>query len=324
MTKYLKLVVALFVVSSLFACAPKGAKMSGDGWPVMGFNNQRTSNSSFAGPVKNAIKWTRDTDSVLTAMVVGRNGILYTGSYDHNIYALTKDGEELWRYKTKGVVYSAPAISADGKTLYVGSADKRMYAINSVTGELKWDFKTDDVVNSSPVIGADGTIYFGSYDFRVYALNPDGTMKWKYLADGKVFSSPALGHDGTVYVGSNDGNLYSLDGQTGKLNWFFTTDDIIVSSPAVTKNGDIIIGSYDGTLYMVSKRGEKQWGASLGAAIESSPAVSDEKGVIFVGCDDNKLYSIWLSNGKIKGSFDAGDKVVSSPIISKKGHVYFG
>jgi hypothetical protein len=40
---------------------------------------------------------------------------------------------------------------------------------------LKWSYLTGGSVNSSPAIGADGTIYFGSGDACLYAVNPDGT-----------------------------------------------------------------------------------------------------------------------------------------------------
>ena len=33
---------------------------------------------------------------------------------------------------------------------------------------------------SSPVIGTDGTIYIGSSDYYLYAVNPFGSLKWRY------------------------------------------------------------------------------------------------------------------------------------------------
>jgi len=38
-------------------------------------------------------------------------------------------------------------------------------------GGLKWKFTTGNHVESSPAIGPDGTIYFGSDDGKVYAVN---------------------------------------------------------------------------------------------------------------------------------------------------------
>ena len=64
---------------------------------------------------------------------------------------------------------------------------------------------------SSPTIAA-GTVYVGSYDSNVYALDDDtGASKWVFATGGIVFSSPAY-IDHTVFVGSQDGVVYALGG----------------------------------------------------------------------------------------------------------------
>ena len=65
-------------------------------------------------------------------------------------------------------------------------------------------------MHSSPAIGSDGTIYVGSEDNNLYAINPDGTKKWAFDTGDDVNSSPAIGRDGTIYFGSLDGNLYAI------------------------------------------------------------------------------------------------------------------
>jgi len=74
----------------------------------------------------------------------------------------------------------------------------------------KWAFKTGGSVWSSPAIGSDGTIYVGSGDNNLYAINPDGSKKWAFKTSGDVDSSPEIGSDGTIYVGSNEENLYAI------------------------------------------------------------------------------------------------------------------
>ncbi|RKX51936.1 MAG: hypothetical protein DRP50_08090 [Thermotoga sp.] len=44
-----------------------------------------------------------------------------------------------------------------------------------------------------------------------------GTLKWKYKTGDEVFSSPAIGVDGTIYVGSFDDYLYAINGNSGGL-----------------------------------------------------------------------------------------------------------
>ena len=101
----------------------------------------------------------------------------------------------------------------------------------SQTNKIKWTFQTGAPISSSPVIGIDGTIYFGSQDKYLYALNPDGTLKWKFETGAEVDSTPAIDIDGIIYFGSWDKYLYALY-PNGKLKWKHKTNGGIISSPA--------------------------------------------------------------------------------------------
>ena len=69
-------------------------------------------------------------------------------------------------------MWSSPAIGADG-TVYVGSDDKKIHALDGKTGARKWEFVARSYVRSSPAIGKDGTVYIGSFDGNVYAIKTD-------------------------------------------------------------------------------------------------------------------------------------------------------
>ncbi len=74
---------------------------------------------------------------------------------------------------------------------------------------LRWEFITGDAVRSSPAIGSDGTVYVGSYDKKLYAINgKSGVKLWEFKTGDVVYSSPAIGSDGTIYVGSD--KLYAI------------------------------------------------------------------------------------------------------------------
>jgi hypothetical protein len=44
-----------------------------------------------------------------------------------------------------------------------------------------------------------------------FALPPQGNQIWSYTTGNAIYSSPAIGADGTLYVGSTDGNLYAIN-----------------------------------------------------------------------------------------------------------------
>ncbi|MBM4462719.1 MAG: PQQ-like beta-propeller repeat protein [Chloroflexi bacterium] len=188
-------------------------------------------------------------------------------------------------------------------------------------GTLKWSFTTGGVVDSSPAVAADGTIYVGSNDNKLYAINPDGTEKWSFDTGGAVGSSPAIGGDRTIYVGSKDNKLYAVN-RDGTEKWSFDTGGAVGSSPAVAADDTIYVGSKDNKLYAVNPDGTEKWSFSTGGAVDSSPAIGAD-GTIYVGSSDNRLYAV-NPDGTEKWSFTTGGAVDSSPAISAGGTIYVG
>ena len=54
----------------------------------------------------------------------------------------------------------------------VACYDNYVYALDAATGNERWRFETGREVNSSPTV-ADGTVFVGSFDNRVYALDAE-------------------------------------------------------------------------------------------------------------------------------------------------------
>ncbi len=109
--------------------------------------------------------------------------------------------------------YRVKAYNQGGESDY-----SNMISITTLSCEaIKWKFKTAEDIQSSPAIGSDGTIYVGSGDNYLYAINHDGSEKWKFKTDYSIYSSPAIGDDGTIYVASEDSYLYALQGESERL-----------------------------------------------------------------------------------------------------------
>ncbi len=157
-------------------------------------------------------------------------------------------------------------------------------------GSLKWAFETGGGVVSSPAIGADGTIYLGSNDGSLYAINPDGTLKWTFPTKGAVHSRPAIGPDGTIYVGSRDHYLYAIN-PDGSSKWAFLTKGEINSSPFIGPDGTVYVGSWDHHLYVINQDGSLKWAFSTKEEVLSSPTVGPD-GTVYVASWDHYLYAI--------------------------------
>lgn len=180
-----------------------------------------------------------------------------------------------------------------------------------------------DEVNSSPAIDKSGTIYVGSEDYKLYALNADGTLKWTYATGGGIKSSPAIGYDGTIYVGSRDHNLYAIK-PDGILKWLYPTGGEISAPATIGHDGTIYVGSHDRKLYALNPDGTLKCEYNAGGVIASSPAIGLD-GIIYVGSSNGRLNALypnctlkWESDPPIHG-------IWTHPALSPDGTVvYFG
>ncbi len=195
------------------------------------------------------------------------------------------------------------------------------YDTSANPGKLKWSFTTGWYVTSSPAIGYDGTIYIGSEDRKLYAINSDGTEKWNYITANGVPSSPAIGYDGSIYFGSYDHKLYAINPDRTE-KWSFSTGSLVVSSPAIGPDNTIYIGSYNGKLFAINPDGTEKWSFTTGDNVKSSPAIGLDE-TIYVGSNDDKLYAI-NPNGSEKWSYTTGSAVSSSPAIGLDETIYVG
>jgi outer membrane protein assembly factor BamB len=191
-------------------------------------------------------------------------------------------------------------------------------------GTLKWKFQTDRSVGS-PAIGADGTIYVGSVDDYLYAINSDGSLKWKFEIGPASYSSPAIDSDGTIYVSSEVPNFHPslcAINSDGSLKWKFRTVSE-ANPPAIGSDGTIYLPSMDDHLHAINPVGSLKWTFETGGHAASSAIGSD--GTIYLGVHlpDGHLYAI-NPDGSLKWKFwtGGGTSVCSPLVIDSDGTIY--
>ena len=263
------------------------------------------------------------------------------------MWAIQSNGTPKWPaphfFEAEAEIYGSAAMSPDGRTLYFGSWDGRLYALDTATGQKKWHFVIDVdaptiIVNGSPAIGSDGTIYFGSSDVdftrpgALHALVDEGTRGrplWpQFRVPGGVEGTPAIGSDGTIYFGAVDsvtgGRIYAVrpDGLSEK--WpSVPTNGLIRGSPSLAADGTLYIGTYVGGVHAVSPAGAIKWVFNAGS-VEATPTLGAD-GTIYVGSiDDLKFYAV-TPDGREKWSqqFPQGSQVFTSAAVRGDGSVIF-
>jgi outer membrane protein assembly factor BamB len=251
------------------------------------------------------------------------DGVVYVGSYDHNLYAVdARQGRFIWKYAAEDVISSSPCPWKE--LVFVGSDDRLIYALNRETGRIVWSAPTRGRVISSPRV-AHGHVFVGSDDHCMYNLEArTGRLVWKYQTDSYVRSSPAVSEE-YVYFGSDDTNVYAVEIRSNRLKWRYRTHRQVISSPLLYE-GLLFFGSVDRTFYAVdAKAGWGVWQHRVMKSIFSSPAISESLGLVYFGSTDRCVYAIDYSRGPPPvWAFETGGSVsTSSPAVTEEA-VYVG
>jgi outer membrane protein assembly factor BamB len=250
------------------------------------------------------------------------DGIVYVGTVDGRVVAVNSSTQsQQWSYSTDppAAIYTTALVNGD--LVYIGTYSGQVYALTIIEGTDRWVYPRSGSIGSivgSPVI-ANETIYVSSSDGMLYALDIKyGDFKWKSepLAN-KLWTSPTVMGD-TLYVSTFDGNIYALSVETGTLlDWAFESEAGFASTPVIYE--DIIyVGSFDRHLYAVKIGSDTpMWTFPQEKPADNwfwaSPIVNE--GIVYAGCLDGRVYTLDAKTGEELWEFDAGDPIVSSPVL---------
>lgn len=300
-----------------------------------------------------AVKWRFITKGRIFSSPTVAAGVVYVGSTDGKLYAVrASDGSQVWAFTTNGAVNSSPAVW--NGLVFFSSLDGNVYALDAASGTQRWIFKTNgerrfvapgihgiapqtelmpdpyDVFLSSPAVEG-GTVYIGSGDHNVYALDGrSGRLRWKFTTGNVVHASPAVSH-GIVYIGSWDRYFYALDAQSGRVRWKFLTgndtkiyNQVGIAGSAAIANGNVYFGCRDSHLYALdAATGALRWvHDDHGSWVIGTPAVVGDA-VAFTTSDEKKFYVVDAATGKERFSVPYAMFAFSSPSIAS-GIAFFG
>lgn len=303
-------------------------------WPIYGLTPQRTRDAAdfrHRPPFRRV--WVARGRSLVEFPPVIAYGRLYVANIRGLFRALdARTGEVDWQRRLGFITAASPAVG-DG-VVYQPLMNRHgtdratspgfLVALDAETGDEVWRFRAG-AVESSPLLH-EGTLYFGTFDQRLYALDAEtGRVRWSFRTGDRVKGAPAYWR-GSVFTGSYDGKVYALDARTGKLRWSSEGQAGLrgagnfYAGPAVAY-GRVYIGNTDGKVYAFGARsGDLLWSQTTGGFVYSSAAVSDR--TVFVGSYDHRFYALDAATGDVRWSFDAGGAISGSPTVMER-LVYF-
>lgn len=229
-------------------------------------------------------------------------------------------------------VQSKPAVAPDG-TVYVGSADKHLYAFSS-KGHLEWRYKTEDKV-LSPTVLPDGSIAFTTLDGFFFRLAHDGRLIWKKRVRDKIFGcAPVLASNNVLFT---TGDLVLIGHKMKDGSFFKLADKLPPISTCITLNPkrDVLYFGSKHTLYAWGLDGKKRWSVRIGSLF-SRPGI-DQQGNLYVGAGGKGTGFVLALDAKGKERWRYQPATIdikyipeqykqiwglfSRPVISPKGHI---
>ena len=313
------LIFVLLVLPSVYAGSSNSTSVSE--WRMLGRTLDNNRNYPENLNMTNFVNlWNYTTGGWILSSAAVADGIVYIGSNDNRLYALSaSNGTQIWNYTTSGDIRSSPAV-VDG-VVYIGSYDHSVYALNATNGSKIWNYTTSNIIQYSSPAVVNGIVYIGSLS-SLYALNAtNGSKIWNYSIPS-MDSSPAIS-EGVLYIDSdNNHSVYALNATTGAHIWNYTAGDNIYFSVAVA-NGTVYAASDDYRLYALNAtNGSKIWGTNLWSWIWSSPSVAGD--LVVIGITESILYALNTTSGSSRWSYTLGDGVYISTPTMANGMVYIG
>ena len=244
-----------------------------------------------------------------------------------------------WSFQTDGLVWGTPV--GENGIIYVGSASKKFFALNEVTGKKIWEYQifdlADSLIDSAAALDEDLVVIPGGDGYLHAVDKKSGQRRWVFKAhhqsdeghqEGLIVNSfegnVTIGPNGHFYAGSDNGHMYCVD-KSGNEVWSFKTGMMIWSSPAFHKSEKLMIfGSLDRHLYVLNyETGKLIQKINLKSEVKSSPVI--KKGAVYVGTSGGKLFKFNVNSEELNLDWivSVNDEIYSSPVLIK-GKVIFG
>lgn len=171
-------------------------------------------------------------------------------------------------------------------------------------------------------------------DIKIGKSIKELNRKWYFKSPGAKHefvipkSSPFL-YKELMFFGSDNGTFWALNKNTGEVQWqrkvvYGGMGKRIFSSPVVAKD-TVFFGGYDGNFYALdAQTGKVKWVAMDADWIGSSPCVSEDLGIVFVGMEyglpgqRGGVNAYDIETGKMIWSHISADYTHCSPVYSHK------
>lgn len=242
------------------------------------------------------VRWRQDLRAPIQAGLAAYDDMLIVTTSAGDVLGTRPTGNALrrrWRVAL-GPVYGRPAFAPDGATVYVPSADHRLYALDATTGRQRFAYDAGVPVLGSPLVtevDSIGVIVVGAGKALHVIEAESGTRLWSASDHGAFVGRPAS--DGVrVFTGGSAGDAYAYETGTGSVAWSFSTNsrttaytrfiygpwyDTVESLPS----GLVLVSTVTDAFALEAATGEVRWSRD-GSYIYAPASVLDDGGLLLI------------------------------------------
>lgn len=182
--------------------------------------------------------------------------------------------EQKWQTVLHGEVWVKP-VSYDGK-IYVASMDKKINVLDAETGGILESIEISGAIMGDPVL-EDGKLYFATLAKEVVEMDTaDNQMRTLLTTDGEIWAAPLVWND-KVVAGDMSGNLYCVELESGNSLWQINAvpdgNAGFIAIPTALDDDTLLVIAENGDIMLYDREGKSINTRSLGAVIESNPAL---------------------------------------------------
>lgn len=193
-------------------------------------------------------------------------GRVVIGTRDGWLRAYSADGALAWELEAAGRFEAPPRI--DGDTVYAGSSDGFIYAVDLGSGKLRWKYDTQEEVGTTPATAGGLVLAMTLQDTLVAVDAKSGAWKWHHRREQREgftirgAASPVVAGP-TAFGAYSDGTVAAVDLLSGAVQWerkIAPQGDFMDVDALRAQGGRVYATAYSGAIYALdAQTGQQQW-----------------------------------------------------------------
>jgi outer membrane protein assembly factor BamB len=248
--------------------------------------------------------------------------IIYVGSWDGDLYALSMSGEVQWTHPTGGRIHSAPVVLGDGRVV-VGSREGHVHVVDA-SGQPSWTYDTGAIVDHSPAVDPEGRVYVVSQNGTLTVLDRDGEVQWTYDLEAPATTSASVfgdGEDRTIFVATADGAIHCVTNAESAATANVTGH--VIGNFALDGQGRAYGGTTQGHIVGVNGGCELLFSVDHTWA-KLMPPIIGADGALYAGGHNRHLFKFSRADGSLVWTKPSPVRAVlkGAPVLGANGHVY--